>query len=56
MSAVVTMGCGDACPIFAGKRYVDWQLDDPAGRTIDEVRVIRDQIDRRVHELLADLV
>jgi len=52
---VVTMGCGDACPFFPGKRYLDWQLDDPAGRTIDEVRPIRDEIERRVRELLAEL-
>jgi arsenate reductase (thioredoxin) len=43
---VVTMGCGDRCPYIPGKRYVDWQLDDPAGRPLDEVRAIRDEIDR----------
>ena len=53
---VVTMGCGDACPWYPGKRYVDWQLDDPAGRGIDEVRPIRDEIDRRVRALLAELL
>ena len=53
---VITMGCGDACPIFPGKRYLDWQLDDPAGRPVDEVRPIRDEIDRRVRALLAELV
>ena len=53
---VITMGCGDACPVFPGKRYLDWDLDDPAGRTVDEVRPIRDEIDRRVRELVADLV
>ena len=42
---VVTMGCGDACPVFPGKRYLDWELDDPAGRSLDEVRAIRDEID-----------
>ena len=52
---VVTMGCGDTCPFFPGKRYLDWQLDDPAGKTIDEVRPIRDEIERRVRELLAEL-
>lgn len=52
---VVTMGCGDACPVFPGKRYLDWDLDDPAGRTLDEVRPIRDEIRRRVEALLADL-
>jgi protein-tyrosine-phosphatase len=52
---VITMGCGDACPIFPGKRYLDWQLTDPAGLSIDEVRPIRDEIDRRVRALLAEL-
>jgi protein-tyrosine-phosphatase len=52
---VITMGCGDACPIFPGKRYLDWQLDDPAGQGIDAVRPIRDEIDRRVRALLAEL-
>ena len=53
---VVTMGCGDACPIFPGKRYEDWELIDPAGRGPNEVRAIRDDIDRRVRRLLAELV
>ncbi len=53
---VVTMGCGDACPIFSGKRYEDWTLTDPAGKGPDEVRRIRDEIDRRVRKLLAELV
>ncbi|MDX3191105.1 arsenate reductase ArsC [Streptomyces sp. MN03-5084-2B] len=53
---VITMGCGDACPIFPGKRYLDWQLDDPAGRSVEHVRPIRDEIDRRVRALLAELV
>jgi arsenate reductase len=52
---VITMGCGDACPIFPGKRYLDWVLDDPAGRPPEEVRVIRDEIDRRVQALLAEI-
>ncbi|MGH9232291.1 MAG: arsenate reductase ArsC [Acidimicrobiales bacterium] len=52
---VVTMGCGDACPIFPGKRYEDWQLDDPGGRGLDEVRPIRDAIGERVRGLLASL-
>ena len=52
---VVTMGCGDACPVYPGKRYVDWDLDDPAGRDVAEVRVIRDEIERRVRQLLAEL-
>ncbi|MFD5095483.1 arsenate reductase ArsC [Amycolatopsis thailandensis] len=53
---VITMGCGDACPVFPGKRYLDWQLDDPAGRAVDQIRPIRDEIDRRVRELLTELV
>ncbi len=52
---VVTMGCGDACPVFPGKRYLDWELTDPAGRSVDEVRAIRDEIDARVRDLLAEL-
>ena len=52
---VITMGCGDACPIFPGKRYEDWTLDDPAGKTLDEVRPIRDEIERRVRHLLDEL-
>jgi protein-tyrosine-phosphatase len=52
---VVTMGCGDACPIFPGKRYIDWELDDPAGRPLDDVRPIRDEIGRRVRTLLDEL-
>jgi protein-tyrosine-phosphatase len=52
---VITMGCGDACPIFPGKRYEDWELDDPAGQGIDAVRPIRDEIRRRVEELIAEL-
>ena len=53
---VITMGCGDACPIYPGKRYEDWQLQDPAGQPIEVVRGIRDQIDSRVQQLLAELV
>ena len=52
---VVTMGCGDACPYIPGKRYVDWDLPDPKGRPLDEVRATRDDIDRRVRELVAEL-
>ena len=52
---VITMGCGDACPIFPGTRYEDWQLDDPAGQGIDAVRPIRDQIEKRVRILLDEL-
>jgi arsenate reductase len=48
---VVTMGCGDACPVLPGKRYIDWELDDPAGRPLHEVRSIREEIRRRVDEL-----
>jgi protein-tyrosine-phosphatase len=53
---VITMGCGDACPVFPGKRYLDWELDDPSGRSLEEVRPIRDEIDRRVRALLTELV
>ena len=52
---VVTMGCGDACPVFPGKRYLDWVLDDPAGRDVEDVRPIRDEIERRVRGLLDEL-
>src|SRR5215813_9644117 len=52
---VITMGCGDACPIYPGKRYEDWEVQDPAGRTVDEVRKIRDDLDARVKQLLAEL-
>jgi arsenate reductase len=53
---VITMGCGDACPVYPGKKYLDWELDDPANKPIDEVRPIRDEIDRRVRALLEELV
>ncbi len=53
--AVITMGCGDACPIYPGKRYEDWELEDPAGRDLDTVRRIRDEIRRRVETLLGEL-
>jgi protein-tyrosine-phosphatase len=52
---VITMGCGDDCPFYPGKRYEDWELDDPAGRGLDEVRPIRDEIKRRVEELIRSL-
>jgi len=52
---VITMGCGDTCPVFPGKKYLDWQLDDPAGRGVDAVRPIRDEIERRVRSLITDL-
>jgi len=54
--AVITMGCGDACPIFPGKRYEDWVLDDPADQSIEAVRVIRDEIKKRVEQLLSELI
>ena len=52
---VITMGCGDTCPIYPGKRYLDWELTDPAGKTLDEIRPIRDDIDRRIRALLTEL-
>lgn len=52
---VITMGCGDTCPVFPGKTYLDWRLDDPAGQGVDAVRPIRDEIEHRVRGLLADL-
>lgn len=54
--AVITMGCGDACPVFPGKRYEDWELEDPAGKEIDAVRRVRDDIRGRVEQLLGELV
>jgi arsenate reductase (thioredoxin) len=53
---VITMGCGDACPIYPGKRYEDWELEDPAGKDLDTVRRIRDEIDSRVRRLVGDLL
>jgi arsenate reductase (thioredoxin) len=53
--AVITMGCGDACPIYPGKRYEDWSIEDPEGKNLDEVRRIRDEIDARVQRLLSEL-
>jgi arsenate reductase len=52
---VITMGCGDGCPFYPGTRYVDWVLDDPAGKTVEEIRPIRDEIDRRVRDLIDEL-
>jgi len=52
---VITMGCGDACPIFPGKRYLNWELPDPAGQDVDAVRPIRDDIEERVRRLLTEL-
>jgi protein-tyrosine-phosphatase len=53
---VITMGCGDACPIFPGKRYEDWKLDDPSGQGVEGVRPIRDEIDRRIRTLITELI
>jgi arsenate reductase (thioredoxin) len=53
--AVITMGCGDACPIYPGKRYEDWEIEDPEGKSLDDVRRIRDEIDARVQRLLSEL-
>jgi protein-tyrosine-phosphatase len=53
---IVTMGCGDACPVLLGKRYLDWDLPDPAGKSVEEIRPIREEIDRRVKELMTELV
>jgi len=53
---IVTMGCGDTCPVYPGKRYVDWALEDPAGKSVDQVRPIIDDIDRRVRQLMAELL
>ena len=55
-NVVITMGCGDACPFYSGKRYEDWVLDDPAGQGIESVRVIRDEIKMRVVALLSELI
>lgn len=52
---VITMGCGDVCPFYPGKRYLDWELEDPAGKTAEQIRPIRDEIDARVRTLLAEL-
>ena len=52
---VITMGCGDTCPVYPGRRYLDWDLPDPAGLPLEEVRPIRDEIDRRVRQLLTEL-
>jgi arsenate reductase len=56
VDVIVTMGCGDTCPVYAGKRYVDWPLDDPAGQTVDAVRSIVAEIDRRVRALLDEIL
>ncbi|SCF49165.1 Low molecular weight phosphotyrosine protein phosphatase [Micromonospora matsumotoense] len=54
--AIITMGCGDACPVLPGKRYEDWKLEDPAGKGVESVRPIRDDIKGRIEKLLADLI
>jgi protein-tyrosine-phosphatase len=53
--AVITMGCGDACPTYPGKRYEDWEVEDPAGKSVDQVRAIRDDLDGRERRLFAEL-
>ena len=53
---IVTMGCGDTCPVYPGKRYLDWELEDPAGKPVEEVRPIIDDIDRRVRDLMEELL
>lgn len=55
VDVVVTMGCGDTCPVFPGKRYVDWEIEDPAGKGLDQVRPIRDELERRVRDLMIEL-
>ena len=53
---VITMGCGDACPFYPGKRYLDWELDDPAGKSVEDIRPIRDEISRRIRDLVDELL
>ncbi len=53
---IITMGCGDACPVYPGKRYLDWALSDPANKSLNEVRAIRDEIEQRVSTILSDLL
>lgn len=53
---VVTMGCGDACPVYSGKRYLDWELPDPVGKSLDDIRHIRDDVEQRVVELIDELL
>jgi arsenate reductase (thioredoxin) len=52
---IITMGCGDSCPVYLGKRYLDWELEDPKGKNLETVRVIRDEIERRVADLVDEL-
>ena len=54
--AVITMGCGDACPVFPGRRYEEWVLDDPAGKSLEDIRPVRDEIERRVRVLLTEML
>jgi len=56
VDVIISMGCGDTCPIYPGKRYVDWEIEDPAGKGIELVRSVRDQIEKRVRELLVELL
>ena len=56
VDVIISMGCGDACPVYPGKRYIDWEIDDPAGQEIEMVRVVRNQIEGHVRELLAELL
>ena len=55
VGVVVTMGCGDTCPVFPGTRYIDWEIEDPAGKSLDQVRPIRDELERRVRDLMTEL-
>ena len=56
VDVIISMGCGDTCPVYPGKRYIDWEIDDPAGQEIEMVRVVRNQIEGHVRELLAELL
>ena len=56
VDVIISMGCGDTCPVYPGKRYIDWEIDDPAGQEIEMVRVARDQIEERVRELLSEIL
>ena len=56
VDVIISMGCGDTCPVYPGKRYLDWEIDDPAGQEIEMVRVARDQIEERVRELLSEIL
>ena len=56
VDVIISMGCGDTCPVYTGKRYLDWEIDDPAGQEIEMVRVVRDQIEERVRRLLSEIL